>query len=92
METTYLIPTLNHIKEHFSKAKEIRCLKLNVPIDVSRVRDYQFSEEDQSWNGPAGLVCFWKDGSYAEITKKKCNPEDCRKCKECSEKRKNKKI
>lgn len=86
-----MTPTLAQIQEHFSKVKEIRCLKLNVPIDVSAVKFFLFDETENCWNGPFGLVTFWKDGSYAEITKKKCNPEDCKKCEDCADKRKNKK-
>lgn len=82
-----MTPTLAQIQEHFSKAKEIRCLKLNVPIDVAAVKFFLFDETENCWNGPFGLVTFWKDGSYAEITKKKCG-EGCTGCKPCEEKRK----
>lgn len=84
-------PTLSEIKEHFAKAKEIRCLRLNAVIGVSNVTEFAFDEKDNSWNGPAGLICFWKDGQFAEITKKKCG-KDCAGCKPCAEKRKNKKT
>lgn len=81
-------PTLEEVKEHFAKAKEIICLKLKIKVDVSSVSNFTFSEADNSWSAIGGVICFWKDGQYSQITKKKCNPADCLKCKECAEKRK----
>jgi len=87
---THFIPTINHIKEHFAKAKEINCLKLNIRVDVSTVKNFTYNEAENSWVGIGGVICFWREGQFAEITKKKCNPEDCKNCKPCAEKRKNK--
>lgn len=84
-----MTPTLPEIKAHFEKAKEIRCLKLNSVINVAHVKEFTWNEQEQSWNGPAGIVCFWKDGQFAEITRKKCG-KDCAGCKPCAEKRKKK--
>ena len=80
-------PTLPTVKKRFTKAKEIRCLSLNAIINVATVKDFTFNEAENAWK--SGPLTFWKDGKYAEITKKKCNPADCKKCKECAEKRKN---
>ena len=81
------IPAIEQIKEHFSKAKEIRCLRLNSAVNVANVVSYTYDEKENSWNSIAGVVCFWKQGQYAEITKKKCGP-DCKNCKPCREQRK----
>lgn len=83
-----MTPTLEQIQEHFAKAKEINCLKLNIRVDVSLVQNFTYNEYENSWLGIGGVICFWKDNVFAEITKKKCNPEDCQKCKNCAEKRK----
>lgn len=85
-----MIPTQEEIKQHFEKAKEIRCLRLGIVVDVSIISRYSYNEEDESWNAIGNMICFWRDGQYAEITKKKCSP-DCRNCKPCAEKRKNRK-
>lgn len=89
--TSYQIPmntpNLEEIKEHFAKAKEINCLSLNIRVDVSLVSNFTYSEEDNSWKGIGGIICFWKENKFAEITKKKCG-KDCAGCKPCSEKRK----
>lgn len=82
-----MTPTLEEIKEHFSKAKEINCLRLNIKVDVSSVSNFTFDESDGSWNSFGGVICFWKGDKYAEITKKKCAP-GCQGCKPCDEKRK----
>ena len=74
-----MTPTLQEIQEYFSKAKEIRCLRLNSAVNVANVKNYTYNEADKSWNGPAGVVCFWLNGTYAEITKKRCE-----KCKNCN--------
>lgn len=79
-------PTHATVKKHFAKAKEIRCLTLNTTIGVAMVKNFLFDEKENAWTGPLGLVTFWKDGKYAEITKKKCG--DCKNCKPCVEKRK----
>lgn len=81
-------PTLEEIKDHFAKAKEIRCLNLNVVVNVVSVSNFTYNEKDDSWMGIGGVICFWKNGQFAEITKKKCNPEDCKNCAPCAEKRK----
>lgn len=82
-----MTPTLQEIQEHFEKAKEIRCLRLNSEVNVANVKTFSYDEKDNSWNGPAGIVMFWqKDLGFAEITKKKCG-KDCAGCKPCQEKR-----
>lgn len=78
-------PTLPTVKKRFAKAKEIRCLNLDTIIGVAQAKQFTYNEADNSWN--VGVVCFWRDGQYAEITKKKCD-KPCGKCKECGEKRK----
>lgn len=82
-------PTLEQIKEHFAKAKEINCLNLNIRVDVSLVNNFTYNEKDNSWMGIGGIICFWKNDLFAEITKKKC-AAGCTGCKPCEEKRKNK--
>lgn len=83
-----MTPTLEEIKEHFSRAKEIRCLSLDIIVDVSTVVNYTYDEKKQEWKSIGNMVCFWKNGRYADITKKKCNPAECKGCKPCAEKRK----
>lgn len=82
-------PPLQQIKDHFAKAKEINCLKLKIKVDVSLVSNFIYNEAENAWMGIGGVICFWKDGKYAEITKKKCS-KDCTGCKPCQEQRKNK--
>jgi hypothetical protein len=76
------------IKAHFDRAKEIRCINHNILVDVSAVKDFEFYETTNEWRNLGGTVCFWKDGTFAEITRKKCNPENCKGCKPCREKTK----
>lgn len=80
-------PNLDQIKDHFSKAKEIRCLNLNVVVNVVSVNNFTYNEKENSWMGIGGVICFWKNGQFAEITKKKC-ATGCTGCKPCDEKRK----
>lgn len=83
-----MTPTQQQIKQHFEKAKEIKCLRLGIIVDVSIVSNYSYNEKDNSWNSIGNIICFWKDGQFATITKKKCGP-DCKGCKPCAQKRKN---
>ena len=80
-------PTLEEIKNHFSKAKEIRCLKLKTTIGVFNFTNWVYNEEENSWNSNNGMVCFWKDGVFATITKKRCSGND--ECIECKKKKRN---
>lgn len=80
-------PAHEEIKSHFEKAKEINCLRLNIRVDVSSVKNFEYNEADESWNSIGNIICFWSKGQFAEITKKKCG-KDCTGCKPCEEKRK----
>jgi len=61
--------TIEEITANFSKAKEIRCLKLGTPVGVCHAGPPTYNEQDNSWH--SGPVVFWKDGVFATITKTK---------------------
>lgn len=82
-----IIPTIEDVKRHFKNAKEIRCLSLDIVVDVSYVVNFTYDEKSNSYVSIGGMISFWKDGHYATITKKKCNPETCTGCKPCQEKK-----
>lgn len=73
-----MTPTLEEIKTYFSKAKEIRCLRLGIPVGVCQVKKYAYNEENNSWEA-AGVV-FWQKGVFAQITKSKCSSAPCEGC------------
>lgn len=80
-----MTPIQEEITQHFARAKEIICVSTGLRVNVSSVRGYSYKEKENSYH--VGEVTFWKDGQYAEITKKKCNPEECKKCRNCGDKR-----
>jgi hypothetical protein len=73
------IPTPEEVKEHFLKAKEIRCLNLNTVFNINHVTKFDYNESSNSYSCRSGLVVVWKDNEYAPIVKKKCE-----KCKNCN--------
>lgn len=73
------IPTEEEIKTHFAKAKEIRCLASGNSTAVTAVKAYEYDAATASWTSKGGAVTYWKNGVYAEITKKRCE-----KCKNCN--------
>lgn len=79
------IPTAEDVKNHFALAKEIRCLKMDIPINITYATNYAYNEENNSYSLLNGVVVVWKDGNYATILKKKCS-KDCGDCKPCKEK------
>lgn len=86
--TTPRKPSLKKVKEHFSQAREVFCLKSKIPVNIASVKSFIFNEADRSFTTIGGAVMVWKDGLYAEITKKKCNPADCKECAKCKENQK----
>lgn len=66
-----LIPTESEVKNHFSKAKEIRCLNLDISVNIAYVNKFKYSEKDNAYFASGNIVTVWKDGTYAEITKEK---------------------
>lgn len=82
MQTT--IPTPEEVKEHFSKAKEIRCLKLDIVVNINYVSRFDYDKESNSYTSNGGVICVWKDNVYATIVKKKCN-EKCLGCRPCQD-------
>jgi len=83
MENT--TPTLQEVKDHFAKAKEICCPNFGILIDVSSVSNFNYNEETESWTAAGNEVTFWKGGEFSEITRKKCG--NCSNCLPCKEKR-----
>lgn len=84
-------PTDAEVLKHFKNAKEIHCLNLNIPIDVSYVKKFSYKPDINSYVAIGGKVTFWVDGKYAKITKKKVCDKDCIDCKNCSSKKNSKK-
>ena len=75
---TNQIPTPEEVKEYFSSAKEVRCLNLDVIVNIKHVNRIEFKENTNSYVSSGGLIVFWKDGNFATITKKKCL--NCKNC------------
>lgn len=71
-------PTQEHVQDYFKEAKEIKCLLLKTIINVSYVKEIKYDSVSNSYVSIGGIVTFWKNGEYAEITKKKCT--NCKKC------------
>lgn len=80
------IPTPAQVKQYFCHAKDIICLKIRLPIDISYVKEFSYSEADNAYYTKNGIVCVWKNGCYAEIKKKKCQPGE-KGCSECAKKK-----
>lgn len=78
------IPTPEEVLEYFSKAKEIRCLSLDIPVNIVHVSRFNYDAGSNSYTSNGGVICVWKDNEYATILKKKCGP-DCKGCKPCQE-------
>lgn len=75
----YVIPTPEEVQNHFSNAKEVKCLNLDVIVNISYVTRFDFNSKTNSYTSNGGVIVVWNDGKYAEIIKKKCG-----KCKECN--------
>lgn len=76
---TNQIPTPEEVKNHFSTAKEVRCLNLDVIVNISYVTRFEFNEKTNTYTTNGGVIVVWKDGIFATITKKKCL--NCKNCK-----------
>lgn len=69
------------VSAHFKNAKEIICLNLNIKVDVTYVKKFSYKTAINSYVAIGGVVTFWKDGVFAEITKHKKCEKDCNGCK-----------
>jgi hypothetical protein len=72
-------PTQEHVQDYFKEAKEIKCLLLKTIINISYVKEIKYDSVSKSYVSIGGIVTFWKNREYAEITRKKCI-----NCKECN--------
>jgi len=81
-------PSHDALKSHFERAKEIRCLNSGLVIGVNEVTEFEYHEDTNSWTSMGSTVAFWKDGQFADITRKKCDPSKCKGCRPCAEKSK----
>lgn len=81
------IPTLKQVQNKFKRAKEIQCLGSNAITGVKGFTAFEWDANTNAWVGAGGAVVFWKDGVYATITKKVCEPGQCTKCKNCADKK-----
>lgn len=79
-------PTLPELKSYFERAKEIRCLNLDMVIGVNEVNDFEYHESTNSWTAMGSTVTFWREGVFADITRKNCDPAKCKGCKPCADK------
>lgn len=77
-------PKLTTVANHFLNAKEVKCLKTGLVIDVTSNSSYEFNKLNKSYTSVGGAVTFWKDGEYAEIIS--CISKKCKNCK-CNEKK-----
>ena len=75
---TNQIPTPEEEKNHFSTAKEVRCLKLDIVVNINHVSSFDYQEKSNSYTSHGGVIVVWKDGIFATITKKKCL--NCKNC------------
>ena len=60
---------LKKIERHFAKAKRIFCLNLNKEIDVTNVPRLQYNPDEDTVTSPSRIICYWKQGKFAEIKK-----------------------
>ncbi len=60
---------LKKIEKHFAKAKRIHCLNLKRDLDITNIPRLQYNPDDDSVTGPARIVCYWRQGKFAEIVK-----------------------
>ena len=74
------IPTPEEVKEYFSKAKEIRCLRLDIILNIEYCNNFNYDDKTNSYTTLGGVVVVWKEGNFAEITKKRCEKK-CPTCK-----------
>ncbi len=74
-----MIPTKLEVLKHFKLAEEVYCLVNKINVNISGISDFEFDESANAFTSIGGAVVFWKDGTYATITKaRKCN--NCKKC------------
>lgn len=74
------MPTLSDIQKHFCRAKQVRCLKTGLAINIEHNPGFEF--KDNAYTSIGGAVVFWKEGQYAEILNKHKKP-----CEECKKKK-----
>ncbi|WP_413512209.1 hypothetical protein [Myroides odoratus] len=60
---------LKKIEKHFAKAKAIHCLKLDKEVNVTNVPRLQYNPDEDTVTSPSGIICFWKQGEFAQIIK-----------------------
>lgn len=72
-------PTIAQVRARMKHAKEIKCLRTGIIIDISAVKDYDKDKANQRYSTPGGKIVVYQNGQYAEIITKK----DC-KCKSCN--------
>ena len=74
-------PTHQEIIKHFEKAKEIKCLDLDIVVNINHVSSFNYDVASGNYYASNGLICVWNSKKgYAPITKKKCNKGECKKC------------
>lgn len=73
-------PKLSEVVYHFRNAREIRCVKTGMVLDVSLGMEIIF--KNGAYTIANGMVALWESGAYADITKKKPNAK-C-KCETCN--------
>lgn len=62
---------VNAIQRRYKKAKSIHCLKLNKEVDIQNISKLMYNPGENTVTSGSGIICFWKDGVFAEITKAK---------------------
>ena len=78
MSKNQVTPRKLTVTKHFANAKEIRCLKTGMLVDISLPSEPRLVEGEYVLGN--GSLVIWSEGNYAEITKKvkECNCTNCK--------------
>lgn len=60
---------LQKIERKFKRVKKIHCLNLKKEVDVTNVPRLQYNADDDTITSPSRIICFWREGTFAEIIK-----------------------
>lgn len=73
------MPTLSDIQKHFCRAKQVRCLKSGLVVNIEYNLGFELKYNAYTTIGVGVVV--WKSGEYAKILNKSKEP-----CKDCNKK------